>query len=481
VGSSAAHRRFPRAALLRVASDERLVELVRGGSEAAFEAIYDRHHRGILAFCRHMLASADEGEDALQHTFMAAYRHLADGSAEIQLRPWLYAIARNRCLTMLRARRERPLADHEAPATEHLSTEAQRRQDVRDLLGDVARLPEDQRAALVLAELGAVSHDEIALVLNVPRQKVKALVFQARTSLAASRKARETPCEEIREQLANLRGGALRRTTLHRHLRECAGCRAFRDEVALQRKTLAVALPVIPTVGLKEAALGAAFGSGTAGGGAAAGASALAAKALVTVALVGGGATAGVEATRHAVPMPKAPKRSAPAAPAAGVIGSAATARHTSSAPPRRSAPVAGARPQPARPGKAAAPPQAPERQPATPVAAVVAPAPAAAHAEPAEAESAPPAAPPEAETPASAPKLEKAPKPERAPKPEQVPPGQAMKAEPKQQPPGQAKRAEPKQQPPGQAKKAEPKQQPPGQAKLPPGQAKKLVPPPPP
>ena len=324
VGSSAAHRRFPRAALLRVASDERLVELVRGGSEAAFEAIYDRHHRGILAFCRHMLASPDEGEDAVQHTFMAAYRHLVDGTAEIQLRPWLYAIARNRCLTMLRARRERPLADHEAPATEHLSTEAQRRQDVRDLLGDVARLPEDQRAALVLAELGAVSHDEIALVLNVPRQKVKALVFQARTSLAASRKARETPCEEIREQVANLRGGALRRTTLHRHLRECAGCRAFRDEVALQRKTLAVALPVIPTVGLKEAALGAAFGSGTAGGGAAAvsASGALAAKALVTVALVGGGTTAGVEATRHVVPPPRAVERSAQAASAPAAVGS---------------------------------------------------------------------------------------------------------------------------------------------------------------
>jgi RNA polymerase sigma factor (sigma-70 family) len=468
VGSSAPFRHFPRAALLRVASDERLVELVRGGSEAAFEAIYDRHHRGILAFCRHMLASADEGEDALQHTFMAAYRHLVDGSAEIQLRPWLYAIARNRCLTMLRARRERPLADHEAPATEHLSTEAQRRQDVRDLLGDVARLPEDQRAALVLAELGAVSHDEIALVLNVPRQKVKALVFQARTSLAASRKARETPCEEIREQVANLRGGALRRTTLHRHLRECAGCRAFRDEVALQRKTLAVALPVIPTAGLKEAALGAAFGSGSAGGGAAAASasSALAAKALVTVALVGGGTTAGLEATRHAVPMPKAPERSAPAAPPAGAIGSAAVARHISSAQPRRTAPAAGARPQPARPGKAAAPPQPREPKPATPVAGVLAPAPAAARAEPVVAEPAPPPASGEAETPAAAPKPEKAPKPESAPKPEKAPSGQAKKAEPKQQPPGQAKKAAPPA---------------PAAPKLPSGQAKKLVPPSPP
>jgi RNA polymerase sigma factor (sigma-70 family) len=442
VGNSAASRRFPRATLLRVASDERLVELVRGRSEAAFEAIYDRHHRGILAFCRHMLASPEEGEDALQHTFMAAYRHLVDGKAEIQLRPWLYAIARNRCLTMLRARRERPLADHEAPATEHLSTEAQRRQDVRDLLGDVARLPEEQRAALVLAELGAVSHDEIALVLNVPRQKVKALVFQARTSLAASRKARETPCEEIREQVANLRGGALRRTTLHRHLRECAGCRAFRDEVALQRKTLAVALPVIPTVGLKEAALGAAFGSGSAGGGAAAvsASGALAAKALVTVALVGGGTTAGVEATRDDVPLPRAAERSAPAAPAAAV-GSAT--RQASTAAPTAL--------RPARPGKTAgAPPRV-----ATPKAAAPAPG----HAKPAGAK---PAHPSKAEKPA---------------KPEKQPPGLAKKAEPKSQAPGQAK---PKKQPPGQAKKVAPaaKQAPPAAKppKLPPGQAKKLV-----
>ena len=317
MGNSAALRRFPRAGrgprsavLLRVASDERLVDHVRGGSEAAFEAIYDRHHRGILAFCRHMLGSAHEAEDAVQHTFMAAYRHLAGGDAEIQLRPWLYTIARNRCLSMLRARREQPLELLREPATEHLSSEAQRREDVRELLGDVAALPEDQRAALVLAELGAVSHDEIAMVLDVPRQKVKALVFQARTSLAASRKARETPCDEIREQLANLSGGALRRTTVHRHLRECPGCQAFREEVALQRKTLAVALPVIPTLGLKEAVLGGAFGS-AGGGAAAASGGALAAKALVTVALVGGGTTAGVEVTRHVAP--PAPKAAAPA------------------------------------------------------------------------------------------------------------------------------------------------------------------------
>ena len=339
--------RGPRSALLlRMASDERLVALVRGGSEAAFEALYDRHHRGILAFCRHMLSSADEAEDAVQHTFMAAYRHLVSRAGEIQLRPWLYAIARNRCLSMLRVRRERPLDEHYEPATENLSAEAQRRQDVRELLADVAALPEDQRAALVLAELGAVSHEEIAMVLEVPRQRVKALVFQARTSLVASRTARATPCAEIREQLANLRGGALRRTTLHRHLRECPGCREFREEVALQRKTLAVALPVIPTLGLKEAALGAALGSASAGGGAAAATGgALAAKALVTVALVGGGASAGVEVTRHAALEPEPVQRSAAPAERARAAAGAVAGERAVSAPvahrpiaPRRAA-----------------------------------------------------------------------------------------------------------------------------------------------
>src|SRR3954471_16217246 len=142
------------ARLLRLASDERLVERVRGGSEAAFEVVYDRHHRGILGFCRHMLGSAEEAEDAVQHTFMAAYRDLVGSAKPIQLRPWLYTIARNRCFSILRARRERPLGEMDEPATENLSAEVQRRQDLRDLLGDLSDLPEDQRAALVLAELG---------------------------------------------------------------------------------------------------------------------------------------------------------------------------------------------------------------------------------------------------------------------------------------------------------------------------------------
>ena len=313
--------------LLRLASDERLVEQVRAGSEPAFEAIFDRYHRGVLGFCRHMLASADEAEDAVQQTFLSAYRDLVGSDREIRLRPWLYTIARNRCVSILRSRREHMAVDLVEPETENLSAAVQRREELRELLRDLARLPDDQRAALVLAELDAVSHEEIAEVLGCPREKVKALVFQARSSLSASRLARETPCTEIREQLALLRGGSLRRNTLRRHLRDCPGCRAYRAELREQRRALALVLPVAPTVGLKSAVMGAS----TAAGGAAAGvaatggaATAITAKALVAIAIAGGGATATVKAVRDDAPRP-APRATEKAARPVGSARSPAT------------------------------------------------------------------------------------------------------------------------------------------------------------
>src|SRR3954471_2846069 len=92
--------------LLALASDDRLVEQIRRGNETAFAVAFERHSGPILSFCRHMLRSQEEAEDAVQHTFAAAYRSLLEDDREIQLKPWLYAVARNRCLSVLRARRE---------------------------------------------------------------------------------------------------------------------------------------------------------------------------------------------------------------------------------------------------------------------------------------------------------------------------------------------------------------------------------------
>ena len=212
----------------------------------------------------------------------------------------------------------------------------QRRQDLRDLVLDMRRLPDEQRAALVLAELDSLSHEQIGEALGVPREKVKALVFQARESLVASRNARETDCSEIREQLATQRGGALRRANLRRHLRECAGCRDFRKQIEHQRRQLAVLLPVAPTIALKEGVL-----AGTIGGGAAAGvagggfvASTALKSGLVKVvvgAIVAGAGTAGTIVATHGLGLQTDREAARPAHQSAVGSSSLATAPAVSS------------------------------------------------------------------------------------------------------------------------------------------------------
>ena len=294
--------------LLRAAPDERLVAALRRGDEKAFEEIYDRHHRALLGFCRHMLGSHEEAEDALQHVFVSAHRHLCEASANVNLKPWLYTIARNRCVSMLRARRETLALDGmQEPSSEGLAVAdaVELGEDVKEMLGDIARLPVDQRAALVLAELGDLSQQEIAAILDVRTDKVKALIFQAREALAGWRQARVVSCPEICEQLATLNGSALRRAPIRRHLALCPTCAAFEGEVKRQRAALALLLPVIPSAGLKPSVLtatlsaghgaaaagaGGAVAAGAAASGVGAGASGLTVKALVVAALaVGGG------------------------------------------------------------------------------------------------------------------------------------------------------------------------------------------------
>src|SRR4051794_15493054 len=245
-----------------------------------------------------MLHSREEAEDALQHTFAAAYRALTAGERPNGLKPWLYTIARNRCLTMLRARRTRDdvatAEDPDGAVVEGLSDAVQRRADLRDLVADLHRLPDDQRAALVLFEMGDHSHAEIADVLSVNREKVKALVFQAREGLLRARTARDTPCAEIRQHLSSRKRPLPRRGVIRGHLDCCPSCAAYDLEVRRQRAALAIALPVVPSLGLKGTVLGPLLGSGaTVAAGGAAGIGAGAAGTAVTAGAGAAGAGAG--------------------------------------------------------------------------------------------------------------------------------------------------------------------------------------------
>ena len=321
------------ARLQRAAPDERLVAALRRGDETAFEAIYDRHHRALLGFCRHMLGSHEEAEDALQQVFVAAHRHLSDGTTQVNLKPWLYTIARNRCLSMLRARRSTlALDDVSEPSGDGLALadEVELGEDLKDLLRDLARLPDDQRAALVLAELGDLSQQEIGATLDVRTDKVKALIFQAREALAGWRQARATSCGEICEQISTLKGSALRRAPIRRHLAICPACTAFEAEVKRQRVALSLLLPVVPSVALKHSVLAATLSAGPGAGaaaagagagaggvmaaGAGAGASGLTVKAMVVAAVAVSAGGGGVVAVRE-IEQPRPAHRPAAARP----------------------------------------------------------------------------------------------------------------------------------------------------------------------
>ncbi|MEA2209777.1 MAG: hypothetical protein QOF54_2254, partial [Solirubrobacteraceae bacterium] len=84
--------------LLRLQSDERLIALTRRGQHAAFEVLCSRYQSRLLSFCRHMLSSREDAEDVLQEVFAAAFNAVLADEREINVRPWLYRIARNRSL-----------------------------------------------------------------------------------------------------------------------------------------------------------------------------------------------------------------------------------------------------------------------------------------------------------------------------------------------------------------------------------------------
>ncbi len=250
-------------------ADERLVVLVRRGNTSAFEELFDRHSGGVLSFCSRLLGSLDEGEDAHQHAFLAVYQAIGGGSVEPRaFKPWLYTIARNRCLSMLRSRREEVLSGEEegVAGTEQTADRVEEQAEVREILSDLRDLPELQRAALLLSEFGDLSHAQIAQVVGCPREKVKSLVFQARASLSLGRVARETPCRWVREQVAGWPLGSRLPVPLRRHLKRCEGCSEFAGAIRRRDGLIAIALPVAPTIGLKRNVL-AAVGGGNGGGG----------------------------------------------------------------------------------------------------------------------------------------------------------------------------------------------------------------------
>jgi RNA polymerase sigma factor (sigma-70 family) len=281
--------------------DEKLIAMARSGNPGAFETIVDRYQGRLLGFCRQMLGSTEDAEDVLQEVFVNAYRAMLADERDINLRPWLYRIARNRCLNHLR----KPTADAQesmdmVPAVEASSTaeRVHNREEFRQILSDVNKLPETQRSALLLREMDALSYEEIATAMDTTVPSIKSLLVRARISLAEASQARLLTCSEVRVELSEAAEGMRKVSApVRRHIRECEECADFRTQVRTNEKALAALFPVGPLIAFKgfiasKLGLTGASASGAGAGGVGAGAAGAGAGAVGGVGAAIGSGTA---------------------------------------------------------------------------------------------------------------------------------------------------------------------------------------------
>ena len=305
--------------MLRLRSDDQLVALFRMGYDEAFRTIHDRYRQRLFAYTRQMLGgSRSDAEDVLQDVFLRAYGALRNDDRPVTLRAWLYRVAHNRCIDHLR--RPVPAAaevyELSRPPEHDPPDETERREDLRRLVQDVQRLPEQQRSALLMREMDGLTYAELADALRTSIPAIKSLLVRARLGALEAGEARDAACAEIRAELALAHSRGVRASgRSRRHMRDCHGCREYRRAMRTVERSLGALAPGGGPVATMAKLLGiGGASSGAAAGGSAAvigGATATKVAAIVCCAAVVGGGAAEV---RDQVTAAKEPHRAAAAA-----------------------------------------------------------------------------------------------------------------------------------------------------------------------
>jgi RNA polymerase sigma-70 factor, ECF subfamily len=165
------------------AEDAALVARSLDGDTAAFEVLVERYQRVLYTVAYRMLGNPDDARDAIQTVFVKAYERLATFDASHRFFSWIYRIAINECLNLIRDRRpEEELTPAFAAAGRPFEAAAshQRRAQVQAAL---LQLSPDYRAVIVLRHFAGLSYDEMAAALGVPAKTIKSRLHTARQRL----------------------------------------------------------------------------------------------------------------------------------------------------------------------------------------------------------------------------------------------------------------------------------------------------------
>lgn len=173
---------------LMTAQDSQLAHKARDGDQQAFAELVRLHQDGVFRFVLRMTGSRDEAMDLTQDTFIKAWQALPRWQPQAQFRTWLFQIARNGALDLLRRRETLqfiPIDDDAVFAAPQPTPEEQFDQRQRLGLLDAAlrRLPPEHREVLLLREIEQLSYADIAAVLQVNEGTVKSRIARARAAL----------------------------------------------------------------------------------------------------------------------------------------------------------------------------------------------------------------------------------------------------------------------------------------------------------
>jgi RNA polymerase sigma factor (sigma-70 family) len=254
-------------------NDRRLARRAARGDSDAFAAIFRRYQQDLYRYCVAILGDPQDAQDALQNTMVKALAALPGERRQIELKPWLYRVAHNESIELRRRARPTAPLDHAAPAPgAGLEQTAADRNRLRDLLADLGELPVRQRGALVMRELGGLNFEQIAAALDTSPGAARQVLYEARRSLQQMSDGREMTCDAVTALLSEHDGRVARRRDLRAHLRDCADCRRFAEDIRSRGETLAGIAPLgaIAAAGIAKGALAGSASMGTATGGGAA-------------------------------------------------------------------------------------------------------------------------------------------------------------------------------------------------------------------
>jgi RNA polymerase sigma-70 factor (ECF subfamily) len=196
--------------------DATLMVAFQRGDESAFRALFEKYGRSMVGYCNHFVRDPARAEELAQDVFLNLHRSAARYRPSARFKTFLYRIASNLCLNELR-RAEHGLRAERERATPGVDDETT---DLEALPGDVAtpeqmavgsalekafgqllaKLPEKQRAALVMARLEGLSYEEIAEILGTTVAAVKSLVHRA--TMAAATALAPFTGGDVREELS---------------------------------------------------------------------------------------------------------------------------------------------------------------------------------------------------------------------------------------------------------------------------------------